>query len=27
MRNFLSEHSGAFDPDEVHTLVATMLLR
>jgi hypothetical protein len=25
MRNFLSEHSGAFDPDEVHTLVATML--
>ena len=22
MRNFLSEHSGAFDPDEVHTLVA-----
>ena len=22
MRNFLAEHSGAFDPDEVHTLVA-----
>jgi hypothetical protein len=22
MSNFLSEHSGAFDPDEVHTLVA-----
>ena len=21
MRNFLSEHSGAFDPDEVHTLI------
>jgi hypothetical protein len=22
MRGFLNEHSGAFDPDEVHTLVA-----
>ena len=22
MRNFLAEHSGAFDPNEVHTLVA-----
>jgi hypothetical protein len=22
MRGFLKEHSGAFDPDEVHTLVA-----
>jgi ABC-type nitrate/sulfonate/bicarbonate transport system substrate-binding protein len=22
MRNFLTEHSGAFDPDEVRTLVA-----
>jgi (2Fe-2S) ferredoxin len=22
MRNFLAEHSGAFDPDEVHILIA-----